>query len=104
MIARVWKGRTPAEKGVEYFDYLKETGVEQYGSTQGNLGVYVLRLVENGVAEFLLLTLWDSPEAIGRFAGPNPERAVYYPKDEEYLLELEPNVTHYDVLLAPGGP
>jgi len=26
---------------------------------------------------------------------------VYYPKDKEFLLEFEPTVTHYDVLLSP---
>jgi heme-degrading monooxygenase HmoA len=46
--------------------------------------------------EFLLLSLWESHEAIRAFAGEDLERAVYYAKDEEFLLELEPKVTHYE--------
>jgi heme-degrading monooxygenase HmoA len=48
-----------------------------------------------------LLTLWESEDAIKRFAGSNMEKAKYYPEDEQYLLELEPNVTHYEVLVVP---
>jgi hypothetical protein len=46
----------------------------------------------------LFLTLWDSYDAIRAFAGQGVERARYYPEDEAYLLELEPTVTHYEVL------
>jgi len=52
-------------------------------------------------AEFLFVSLWESVDAICKFAGPDIERAVYYPEDKEFLLELEPNVTHYEVLVHP---
>ena len=32
------------------------------------------------------------------FRGPDPERARYYPEDEEYLLGFEPTVEHFEVL------
>jgi hypothetical protein len=38
-------------------------------------------------------------DAIRAFAGDNIERAVYYPDDTAYLLELEPNVQHYEVVV-----
>jgi heme-degrading monooxygenase HmoA len=101
MIARTWHGMTAASKADEYLDYLNKTGVPEYRATLGNLGVYVFRRIEGNMAHFLLLTLWESEEAIKRFAGPNMEKAKYYPEDEHYLLELEPNVTHYEVLVKP---
>jgi heme-degrading monooxygenase HmoA len=101
MIARIWHGRTPASKGKEYLEYVKETGVDQLRSTEGNRGVYVFQRVEGDVAEIIVMSLWESREAINRFAGPDPEKAVYYPKDTEYLLELDPHVRHYDVPVAP---
>jgi len=103
MIARTWHGAVPAEKADAYNDYLLETGVPDYEATPGNRGVYVLRRTEGDVAHFFLLTLWDSLDAIRAFAGDDAERARYYPEDEAYLLELEPTVTHYDVLAAPDG-
>jgi heme-degrading monooxygenase HmoA len=101
MIARTWHGITDASKADEYFDYLNKTGVTEYRATQGNLGVYVLRRIEGNKAHFLLLTLWESEEAIKRFAGSNMEKAKYYPEDEQFLLELEPTVTHYEVMVMP---
>jgi heme-degrading monooxygenase HmoA len=98
MIARLWRGVTPAEKAQSYLGYLEETGLREYRSTPGNRGVQVLRRVDQGRAEFLLVSLWDSLEAIRKFAGPHPERAVYYPEDDDYLLEKAPLVDHYEVV------
>src|SRR5207245_2274940 len=66
-------------------------------------GAVVLRRTEGDRTHFLLITFWESFDGIRRFAGPNPERAVYYPLDKEFLLEFEPTVTHYDVLMSPDG-
>lgn len=99
MIARTWHGVTEAARAKEYLEYLKKTGVPEYQQTEGNRGVYVLQRVEGDKAHFLLLTLWESVDAIKRFAGSQIERAKYYPEDEKFLLELEPTVTHYEVLI-----
>jgi heme-degrading monooxygenase HmoA len=101
MMARTWHGVTAATKANEYFDYLKKTGVPEYQATKGNQGVYVLRRLDGDQAHFLLLTLWESEDAIKRFSGSEMNKAKYYPEDEQFLLELEPNVTHYEVLLKP---
>lgn len=97
MIARVWRGVTSESKADEYFDYLIATGVKDLEATEGNQGVLVLRSASNGQAEFLLTSFWESLDAIRRFAGDDIETAVYYPQDKEYLLELEPEVKHYEV-------
>jgi len=100
LIARTWHGRVPAAKADAYHEYLLRTGVADYARTAGNHGVYVLRRQEGEVAHFLLITHWDSVEAIKGFAGEDYERARYYPEDDEFLLEREPFVTHYEMLLA----
>lgn len=104
MIARTWHGAVPAEKAHAYHEFLLRTGVPDYRSTQGNLGVFVLRRIDGDTAHFLLLTLWDSFESIRSFAGDDVERARYYPEDGQFLIEMEPNVTHYEVLahIEPG--
>ena len=88
MIARTWHGITEASKADEYLEYLNKTGIPEYRLTQGNLGVYVLRRIEGNKAHFLLLTLWESEDAIKRFAGSNMEKAKYYPEDERFFLSL----------------
>ncbi len=101
MIARIWHGITPAAKADAYLDSLNETGVPDYKATPGNRGVYVLRRIEGEVAHFILISLWESMEAIKQFAGPEPEVARYYPADKKFLLEFEPTVTHHEVLVQP---
>lgn len=101
MIARIWHGATAREDADAYFAYLQETGLPDYQNTSGNAGVFVLRRLEDDAAHFLLISLWESVEAIRAFAGPDIEAARYYPQDERYLLEREPYVTHYEVLARP---
>jgi heme-degrading monooxygenase HmoA len=101
VIARLWHGAVPAAKGDEYMRYLERTGLPDYRATPGNCGAYVLRRAEDGVEHFLLVSLWESRDAIRAFAGDDIERARYYPEDSEFLLELEPTVTHYEVAATP---
>jgi heme-degrading monooxygenase HmoA len=101
MIARIWHGATPSSKCDRYLEYLNDTGIPDYRATEGNQGVYVLRRIEGDRAHFLLLSFWESLDAIQRFAGPDFEKARYYPEDEEFLLELEPKVSHYEVAVEP---
>ena len=103
MIARVWRGAAPETKSDQYLMLLERTGVKECKATPGNRGVYVLRRVGEGRAEFLFISLWESFEAIKEFAGSDIDRAVYFPKDREFLLEMEPHVRHYEVAVAPGS-
>jgi heme-degrading monooxygenase HmoA len=52
----------------------------------------------NDRAEFLLVSLWDSEEAIRRFAGDDIDKAVFYPEDERFLVERDDHVWHYEVV------
>ena len=100
MIARTWHGRVPASRADDYHAYLLRTGVLDYKATPGNCGVFVFRRTEGDVTHYLLTTIWESYDAIRAFAGSDFERARYYPEDDDYLLEREPFVTHYEVLAA----
>jgi heme-degrading monooxygenase HmoA len=97
MIARLWRGLTQAAHADEYLDYLRATGLKDYAATDGNRGVWVLRRDLDDKTEFLLISLWESLEAIKRFAGSDYEKAVYYPEDTRFLLQLEQSVIHYKV-------
>ena len=103
MIVRIWRGVTLDSKSEEYLDYVKRTGVKDCRATAGNRGVWVLRKVADGRVEFLFISLWESFDAIRRFAGAEIEKAVYYPEDEKFLIELDPNVAHYEVMVESGA-
>ena len=98
MIARLWHGAVPASRAEEYGRYLEKTGLPDYRATPGNRGVRVLRRAEGDVVHFLLVTFWESWDAIRAFAGDDVDRARYYPEDEAFLIELEPRVVHYEVI------
>jgi heme-degrading monooxygenase HmoA len=97
MIARLWHGRVPTSKATAYLDYLNRSGLPDYRATPGNRGVTVLMRAEGDITHFLLITQWDSWAAIAAFAGEPVDRARYYPEDDDFLLEREPAVVHYDV-------
>ena len=98
MIARTWAGATRASDADAYLDYLHATGLAEYRATPGNRGVLALRRIAGDRAEFLLLTLWESEEAIRRFAGDDIERAVFYPEDDRYLIARDEKVRHYQMV------
>jgi heme-degrading monooxygenase HmoA len=100
MIARIWKGATSGEDSERYLQYLEKTGVKGCRATAGNRGVYVLRRVAGDRADFLFISLWESLEAIEKFAGKEIDKAVYYPEDRKFLLKMEPKVAHYEVAVA----
>ncbi len=98
-IARIWHGRTLTSKANEYYDYLKEAGIKKIEAIPGNLGVQVFRRTTGNITEFTVISYWDSLDAIRKFAGNDIEKTRFLPRDKEYLLELEPNVKHFEVLL-----
>ncbi len=105
MIARTWRGSVRAGDAERYVDYLRETGFAGLGSTPGNLAVVGLRRADGDHAEFVVLSLWESMDAVRRFAGERAERAVFYPGDDGFLVEREEHVSHFDVvhLSGPAG-
>jgi heme-degrading monooxygenase HmoA len=101
MIVRMWHGRTSREQADAYDAFLAARAIPDYRSTQGNLAVYVLRRDEVDATHFITLTHWESEDAIRAFAGDDLLKAKYYPEDEGFLLEFEPQVVHYRV--TAGG-
>jgi heme-degrading monooxygenase HmoA len=101
VIARTWRGTVRAEDAETYLGYLQETGLAAYRGTPGNEGLFALRRIDGDRCEFLLLTLWDSMDAIKGFAGSFPERAVFYPEDDRYLIDRDLTASHWEVVAGP---
>jgi heme-degrading monooxygenase HmoA len=97
MIARIWHGATPAAKADEYLDLMRRIAIPDYRSIRGNKGAYALRRIEGDTAHFLMVTFWESEEAIRAFAGNDITKAKYYDFDKDFLIELELSSTHYEM-------
>ena len=100
MIARRWHGRVLAAKADEYLKLMKDVGLADYRASQGNRGAWCLHRREGGVVHVEMFTLWDDLEAIRRFAGNELTAAKYYDFDPDFLLEMEPEVVHFEVIEA----
>ncbi len=101
MIARAWVGITREAQAGDYLAYLNRTRVKEQRTQEGNRGVFVLQRVCGGRAEFVLISLWESWEAIRNFARGEIEKEVSYPADKDFLLEFDSKLTHYEVLVQP---
>jgi len=97
VIARIWRGEVPLDRSDEYLERMRTVALPDYRSTDGNQGAFALRRLHDDRAEFLMLTFWDSEESIRAFAGDDVTAAKYYDFDAEVLLEMVPNVDHFEL-------
>jgi heme-degrading monooxygenase HmoA len=97
MIARVWRGVIRDDDVTEYVRYVGDTGINDYRSTPGNVGAWILHRSIGGRTEILTFSLWENMEAVKAFAGEEPSVAVYYPDDDRFLIERTAAVDHYEV-------
>ncbi len=98
MIIRMWHGKTRRSEADEYARFLESRAIPDYRSVPGILEVQILRRDEAEVSHFLTVTRWSSEQAIRAFAGDDVLKAKYYPEDQQFLLEFEPEVQHFEVL------
>jgi heme-degrading monooxygenase HmoA len=98
MIARVWRGWVATDRADACVDYISGTGMAEYRQTPGNLGAQMwTRDLGDGRTEVVTLSWWESAEDIRGFAGDDIDQAVFYPEDDDYLIDRETAVTHYQV-------
>lgn len=100
MITRVWHGKTSLQHADKYLKFLVTHGTQDYRRTKGNRSVRVWRNIATDACHFYTVTEWDDLEAIKAFAGENYARAVYYPEDQDMLLEFEETVQHFESFIV----
>lgn len=100
MIIRLWRGKTSLEKADAYEALMKKLAAPDYSSVAGLQAYYFSRHDHSDYAEFLLITHWDSIEAVKRFAGDDYVKAKYYEEDKEFLLDFPEKVEHFEVFTS----
>jgi heme-degrading monooxygenase HmoA len=101
MIVRAWRGHAGIADAQAYPTHLLRSVRPKLEQLAGFRGLYLLGRRDLEEIEFLVLTLWDSMDAIRAFAGEQPELAVVEPEARAALLRFDDNVKHYEVLAAP---
>ena len=98
MISRHWKGIAKHGQADHYVKYLEKDTFPKIRKISGFLSASILkRKVEQGT-EFLIITVWESLEAIQAFAGEDTEVAVVPPVVRDMMVRYDRKVIHYEVV------
>lgn len=97
MIARIWKGEVALDRSEEYLEPMQAVRTLIPGRRlvvgQRNRP----HPLHGDRSEFLMLTFWESRDAIRAFNGDDISVAKYYDFDAEVLLEMVPHTDHYEM-------
>jgi heme-degrading monooxygenase HmoA len=97
MISRHWKGLAKPGQADSYIAHLRTDTFPKLSQIDGFVSASILtREVPEGT-EFLIVTVWESMEAIKRFAGMNAEVAVVPEEVRRMMIEYDRIVRHYEV-------
>jgi heme-degrading monooxygenase HmoA len=102
MLVRTWRGYTAPINGQAYPRHLLESVRPKLEGLAGFKGIYLLRRQVGDEIEFLVITIWESMDAVRAFAGDQPEIAVIEPAARAALTRFDSTVSHYEVLAGPG--
>jgi len=101
-ILRMWRARSTVGKSREYVQHATKKVFPTLRAIEGHRGAYVLRRAVDGAVEFVVLTLWESMEAVRRFAGKEPDKAVVEPEARAALTSFDDSVTHFEIVARTG--
>lgn len=104
MIVRTWTAHTAPDRVSAYQDKVREVVLPHLRAVSGYLGSHFLRRDVNGQVEILVLTYWDSMEAIQSLAGDDPTRAYVPPEIAATLARYDDVAVHYDVMIDDKLP
>ena len=102
MISMAWKGTARRGEADRYVRHLEQETFPQLAAIPGFLGASILRRQVAAGVQFLIVTEWESLEAIRRFAGDDPEVAVV-PDAVRSMMELDTRVEHWEVVTPSGA-
>jgi heme-degrading monooxygenase HmoA len=97
MIARRFLATATAANAVKYYAFFRDVLTPELRKIPGHLGAFVLSREAGDAVEILVLTLWESDEAIRRFAGETPSRAAVEPEARAILSAFDDEVMQYRV-------
>jgi heme-degrading monooxygenase HmoA len=106
MIVRAWRGRASRARSDAYPKHFRAVVVPELRTVPGFLGAQLCRRAEGDKVEFLVLTRWQSMEAVRAFAGAAVDKAVVEPAAVAALDDFDDTVRHYEVLedVLPKSP
>jgi heme-degrading monooxygenase HmoA len=98
MIIREWRGRAATLNADAYPNHFRTTLVPELRSVPGFIGAFLSQRQLHDKIEYVVLTGWQSMDAIRDFAGDDVSRAVVEPQAVAALIEFDATVQHFEVI------
>ena len=100
-VMRVWTGQGTRDGVARYCDeHFRGRVLPQLVALEGFLSATVLVRELGDGSELVVMTAWQSIDAVRAFAGDEYERAVVEPVVRELLDRFDDHVTHFEIALA----
>jgi heme-degrading monooxygenase HmoA len=103
MIARVWSARTTPAQAPAYARHLRDRVLPAIRKVPGYAGARLLERALADAVEVVVITFWQSAEAVRGFAGADPEEAVVAEEAAALLTQFDRRVRHYEVVVEDDG-
>jgi heme-degrading monooxygenase HmoA len=98
VISRQWRCLAHPDQAKSYVKHLRTKTFPALRKLPGFVSASILsRRLGNGI-EFLIITEWESLDAIGRFAGADLEAAVVPAEAAAMMIEYDQRVRHFVVI------
>ncbi len=98
MISRHWRGLARPNLAAAYVRHLQTQTFPAIRELAGFVGASILRRDLPEGVEFVVVTRWQSLDAIRTFAGADAEAAVVPPQVRDMMIEYDRRARHYEVV------
>jgi hypothetical protein len=98
MISRHWRGVAKSDQADNYVDHLRKNTFSKLATIVGFFDITILRRPTTRGVEFLIVTTWQSEDAIREFAGESMLVAVVPPPVQDMMIEYDRQVVHYEIV------
>jgi heme-degrading monooxygenase HmoA len=99
MIERVWSARSTREGAAAYAAHFRHAVLPQLTTMDGYRGARLLEREHDGGIEVVVVTRWQTLDAIRAFAGDELDRAVVHDDAAALFTDYDRKVRHYGVVL-----
>jgi heme-degrading monooxygenase HmoA len=99
MIVRVWTGVALEHNAEMYRRHFADALAPRLKEIKGFLGYTLLERKQGSRVEFMVITRWDTMDAIRAFAGIMPDKAVVEEGVRPFLEKYEEYVSHYVIAM-----
>ena len=103
MISRQWTGLCKKEKAEDYIQHLRKDTFGRLGQLKGFIKASILKREIGEGIEFLIVTEWESLNAIKQFAGNDYDTAVVPENVQKMMVRYDNTVRHYEINLQHNG-